>query len=519
MGQVLYDEYGDRKAKGGGLLRDAVGRNNPQLYNPNMTVAEVRTSYETKMRGAMTATSSFISDGGAPDDVARAAFSKMTGIDVQQLGAADLASVTDLAAKQLGSAKKGEIRDQLAMDILGGVTRMQPFNAEHKKAVDTFVTQQMPQVADMIVKGDDGAFSAIGSFVREHNYLPQNWNSALRELVMNGDAKNPAKQRAYALLAAIAKDNPTAYEASSFDKDMKERVAAFGRIVERTNDPVQATQFIATNFDLDHKESVQSLKAIVDNPSTQHPGEVQQLKLTDITDVFKKNNGFWRAPTDPTNEGQERLMMHAYQETYKDYRYAGKPPDLAKELAIAAVTKSWGPSTAFVGATAPARFMQNPPDNFYKQPILGMKPFEDQAREVISQELARRYPEDAKANAIQKGSDRLLGRRNDITTGLSKYDASNVEVYILPSVANGAKTNDEVRSGNPAPHYQVAYRDPRTGNITIADEAWQPNLARMRDEATEAQNSEITSAAERRKAGLDSKHPLSTSQRSSYPQP
>lgn len=495
MGQVLYEAYGNSPAKGGGLLRDAVGRNNPQFYNPGMTVGEVRQNYETKVHGAMAATSSFISEGGSNDEVARAAFSKMLGIPVEQLGAADLANVVTDAAKALGTMKKSEIKTQLGVDILNGDVRMQPFNKDHKSAVDDFVKNHLPQVADQLVQGDAGAFASVSSFVQQHSYLPQQWNGALRELVMNGNPQNPAKARAYTVLSSMMKDNPTAYEASGFDKDLTERVKLFQRITDRTNNPAQALQFISTEFDQEHKETVQSLKSVVDNPSQTHPGEVQQLKVSDIQDAFKKDNGLWRKPIEPQDSAQEELMLNAYKQTYKEYRYANKSPAAAKELAIADVKGSWGVSNAFVGKTEALRFMQNPPDKFYSQPILGIKPFEDQAREVVGQELARRFPADVKAEVVQKGADRLLGRRVDATTHTSKYDAANVEVQILPA----RTTNDEVRAGNSAPPYQVAYRDPRSGAWAIADDNWQPNLDRMRDEAAAAQGTQKIAAEKKRR--------------------
>ncbi len=501
MGQILYDEYGDKPAKGGGFLRDAVGRNNPQLYNPNMTVAQVRESYETKMGAAMAATQRYIGTSGSNDEVARAALSKMTGVDIQQLGAADLANIAGLATDKLGKMKKADIQEQLAIDIIGNVTRMQPYNKEHREAVDKFVSTRMPEVADQLVSGGTkeaedtsrAAFATVGGFVQKYNYLPQQWHGALRELVMNGDPKNAAKARAYATLDAMEKDNPTAYSAAGFQKDMTDRVKLFQQMTGRTNDPAQALQFIQTEFGQEHNETFQALKSVVDNHSTSHPGEVQQLKVSDITDALKKENSLWRKPAEPLDSLQEELMLRAYQQTYKEYRYAGRTKDGAQELAIADVTKSYGVSRAFVGKTEPAKFMQNPPDKFYAQPILGMKPFEDQAREVVAQEIARRYPADVKAMLEKRAQSRQQG--TEAISWPSEYDAANINIQILPSVANGAKTNDEVRNGNPAPPYQVSYRDPRDGKQKIADEAWQPNLARMREEANTAQNTEKIGAA------------------------
>jgi hypothetical protein len=221
---------------------------------------------------------------------------------------------------------------------------------------------------------------------------------------------------------------------------------------------------------------------------------VQKLKFTDITDMFKKDNNLWRAPIEPENSAQEELLMNAYKETYKQYRYSDRSPDAAKDMALSDLKRSWGISTAFVPITSAARFMQNPPDRFYKQPLLGMKPFEDQAREVVSQEMGRRFPSDVGELSKRQASNAILGRHTD-PGGVSPYDASKVEIQILPA----RTTNDEARSGNSDPHYQVAYRDPRDGKIVVADDKWQPNKDRMQAEEAVALRTERDAAEKKRK--------------------
>ena len=66
-------------------------------------------------------------------------------------------------------------------------------------------------------------------------------------------------------------------------------------------------------------------------------------------------------------------------------------------------------------------------------------------------------------------------------------------------MARGANINDEVRSGNSTPHYQVAYRDPHTGFVSIADDAWQPNKDRMQAESNSAMSAERVAAEKKRK--------------------
>lgn len=505
MGQLLYETYGDSKFANGQLKRDVVGRNNPSLYNPNMTVADVRANYENVVRGAMGATSGFVSEGGAPDDHAKAALSKMLGVDVQQLGAADLANISNAAAASIGKQTKADLKTQLGVDIFQGNVRMQPFNKEHQAAVDEIVKTQFPDVADKLLQSgppeaeaiSNQAFAQAGNFVRANSYIPHQWRDAVRELVMNGNAKNPAKVRAYNFLVEVQKHNPTAYEASGIDADVTKRVDLFARGMERTSNASQTLDFISREFSQEHKETRQALQKIVDSDSKQHPGEVQRLKFTDVTDMFKRDEGLWRAPIEPENSAQEELLMNGYKQLYKEYRYMDHSPDVSKDLALSDLKKSWGISVAFVGPTQAARFMQNPPDRFYAQPIVGMKPFEDQAREVVGQELARRFPADVQALA----SNRAYDQKNVGAGGLeatNRYDAASVEIQILPA----RSTNEEARKGSSSPHFQVAYRDPRTGQIAVANDNWQPNKDRMEAEANTAMQ-EHRAAVEAKRKRID----------------
>lgn len=512
MGQLLYEQYGDSKAKGGGLLRDVIGKANPGFYTPDMTVGEVRTNYENKVNAAMAATDKYVNkDAVTPDEVAKSALTKLTGVPIEQLGAADLAKLADAATKSMGKQTKADAKMQLGLSIFNGDVRMQPFNKEHKDAVDEIVKTQFPQVADDLVAsgptdGDrrSAAYATASKFAAEHSYLPHQWRDAMREAVMTGDPKSPAKAEAYARLSDIHKNNPTAYDASGFAKDVTDRLDMFERSVEQTGNPAQALGFISQEFSQERKEAKQALKATVDNPSTTHPGEVQRLKFADITDMFKKDNGLWRAPIEPENTAQEELLMNAYKQNYKERRLTDPniSPEATKLLALSDVKRSWGISVAFVPPTSAAKFMQNPPDRFYGQPLLGMKPFEDQAREVVSQDLARRFPSDVGTLTRKQASDAILHRHTD-PGAVSKYDALKVEVQILPSTAVGTKTNDEVRAGNSSPHYTVAYRDPRSGFITVADEKWQPNKDRMQAEEAVAAKTE-KAAAEKKRSAVDS---------------
>lgn len=507
MGQLLYDVYGDSKFGNGELKRVAVGKANPSLYNPDMAIADVRGKYEAVVNGAMTATRGFIDNSLTTDEAAKASLSKMTGVSIEQLGAGDLARVVDAATASLGRQTKADAKAQLGQAIFGGDVRMQPFNSEHKAAVDDYVKTNLPHVADDLVRnggptdpqGDaarSAAISQAGNFAREHSYLPHQWSGAMREAILTGDAKSPAKASAYAFLSDLQKNNLTAYDASGFTKDVTERLDLFMRGMERGSNPAQVLEFIGQEFSQDHKENKQALKSVVDNPSKQHPGEVQQLKITDITGVFKKDNGLWRAPIEPENSAQEELMMNAYRQNYKEIRYSNpdRSPAAAKDLALSDIKRSWGISTAFVSVTSAARFMQNPPDRFYNQPILGMKPFEEQARESVTEDLARRFPEDVGKFNKLAASDAILHRHRD-PGAVSAYDASKIEVQIIPSKT----TNDEIRSGSSTPSYQVAYRDPRNGYVVIANDKWQPNKDRMIEEATAAQQKEKAAAEQRRK--------------------
>ena len=500
MGTVLFETYGnsrfspDHKQYPNELIRDVVGRNNPSLYKPGMSVDEVRASYEAKMKSAMAQGEGAVTGStatAAPDEVIRAKLTAYMGFDVKHIGASDLNQAIGIAQKAIQAESKKKVDDDEGYALITGQIRMSPNDPEQKKRVNEFYRRVMRDRYDGFVRGDEEAVAKVHLDVKNMNYIPAPITEAARELVHSGtDGK--ARIHAFEFMSSIRKGNPTAFNSSSIEKETEDRLTQYEVNLAANMTPLEAVKRVDYQNSPEGKKERAALKSVLDGEK----GELQKLDPDLITAELSKGlvrNGIYVNRDGVEDKSIEARMMADARPAYEKWRLAEYPVEQAVKLAAADVARDWGPSVAFTPATKPARIMRFPPDRYYAQPATGMKPFEDQVRELVETSLAFQHPlspEERSALVAKPKPGRSItamtrAALSDTPERHSRYTADDVTI----TITEAPETKRDIERGEP-PRYIVNYRDPRTGAVVMAyggdgQAAWRPSVDRLHAEDRE----------------------------------
>lgn len=435
-------------------------KNNPSLYNGNMTVAQVLASYERKMAEGLDAVKSFVTADGVrtTDDAARERLSSLLGFKIENMGAAELKAMTDLAKSDLAKNGKKENDLELGRAAHAGEIRIDPFNSEQTKRLDKYAAET--GVPEAILQGRKEAFDVVRTVVKNANTIPQPYENAMREHILSSNASDPAKAMAYETLAGIMKDNPIAWTASRLPADVKSRVEKYSMMtqgMDSIRSPAEAIKHITNEYGADADANKRAAKELW---KANKEEEIKALTFSDVEKVVSKGLVFNAALFDPNNpaaDTRKRVLLDQYVDTYKSYREQGKSPEDAKIEALNEVKRAYGVSNVFRGWTERGEITRWPVEGKYS-PIDAKKPYawiEEQGRNLVNIAL------------IKKGYTDLA---NTGEIGSGKSPASPVEIRLVPT----QRTKDEWDAGK-LPSYNLMYRNPKTGKIELAVEAWYPN--------------------------------------------
>lgn len=462
MGDIVARVYPSRPELAAQILR-----NNPSLYNANTTAAQAVAGYENKMAGGMSAVKSYVTEGGvAPtEDIAKARASELLGIPIEHIDPAMMKAATDQAKSDLSKVNKQDNALMLGYAAHEGHTRIDPFSETQVKNLNKF--SETTGIQEGILRGDKRAFDAAVVVVTRNNVIPQPYENALRELVMSGNAKDPAKAQAYETLASIAMTNPVAWSASKLAGDIKGRVEKYIAMTKGSDSivsPAEALLHITAEHTPDGDGRAKAARELWKDHKS---AEIEALTLADVEKAV--SGGLWRNaalfdPADPAAGVRGRTLLDNYRNAYRGYREQGKPPADAKIEALNDVKRSFGVSNVLRGTFERGEITKYPVEKYYL-PVDAEKPFkwlEDQARALVETTL--------KTKGVLKDdqSDPALGRGSTV--------GERTEIRLVPTT----RTANEVGAGKP-PSYDLMYRNPKTGKIELAAEAWYPNQQDAQD--------------------------------------
>lgn len=489
MSTLLYEVYGDarwgpRSLYPGQLKRDVIARNNPSLYGPNMTVAQVRQRYETKMASALAQTDGATQGQPPTSDILKVRVREATGVDVQGLTFDDINKAVGLAQKQLSERTRKQADDQMYYGYVSGQLRMSPHDPEHKKIVDKGIRENHPEIYEGFVRGDNDAIATARQIVTNLNYVPRPFVEGAREMIHSTGAGVVERAKAYEFMASVSAQNKVAFDAASIDEDTAKRIRMYEANRERLGTK-GAVEFVDRYFSPEGQKRRAAVQASLEG----RKGELSKLTEADFTAKLSENHWLRGVLSDQNGVGSttagERFMLEA-KAAYRRWREDGADPETAKTQAINEVGQTWGTSTAFTGTVGRPRIMRHPPDKYYATTTLGMQPFETQAREIVQSDLNRRYPKEAKTKRVQTVPGMIGGARS-VVDDSPMHSAESADVRVISTV----ETEEDIKAGRP-PRYQVWYRDPKTGAPTLAyptpqSAMWAPNINRMQDEDQDAE--------------------------------
>lgn len=500
MGQLLYETYGNSRFSGGQyagqLVRDVVGRNNPSLYSSRMTVDQVRMSYERNIASAMKQADGVISEQGATaDQVVKDRLSKYLGVDVQNLGPSELNQAIGLAQKQLQESNKKKSEQEIGYGIWTGQTRGAPNDPTDQKSVDTMLRESMREHVDGFeaAKPEDMALAREG--VKNSNYIPKPYVERSRAQV-HGQGSSETRTAHFEFLANVSIENKVAYDAAKLDDETEKRVSLYISNKERLG-PKGAVEYVDKYYSPEGKQLREAVKRSLNGEK----GELVKLKTSDFTPHISE--GFLRNGllSNGLSSDRAELFLEDARDAYRQWREDGNTPTEAKRLAAIDVAKKWGASQTFASALSPTNIMRYPPDPYYNQKVLGMQPFENQAREIVDSELARRYPltkEDLEGRAAAKRAGGATAAQL-YSSDTAKYTSKDVQFEIVST----PETEQDSKDGK-TPRYQIIYRDPKDGAVRIAypndkSSLWTPNRQRMVDDDRRAELAGIAAEQARTK--------------------
>lgn len=441
-------------------LAAQVLRNNPSLYNGNMTADQVRASYEAKMTAALSATQNYVTgDVGTTDDAANARLSGAMGIPVSHMGVKGLKTALDLARQDLATQNKAQHSLLVGAAIHSGQVRIDPYDPESAKHLNKYA--ETTGIGEAIRQGNPAAFAAASAVVQKTNVIPQPYENAYREVIMAGGLSEQ-KSAAYASLAGIMRDNPVAWSASKLPHDVKERVEKYATRTSGMGSiwsPADAIKHIDAEYTVEGDAAKKAARELWKNDKE---AEIKALKFADVESAVSK--GLWRNAAmfdknSPTADVKKQVLMDQYESAYKSFREQGRAPDDAKVDALNQIKKAYGTSSVFRGVTERAELTAYPIEARYPE-IDAKNPYkwiEEQGWNIVKLALIKQGYTDYANNG-------------EIGTGNSL--ASRPEIRLVPT----RRTMDEWNSDKP-PSYDLMYRNPKTGKIELAMEAWYPNYA------------------------------------------
>lgn len=501
MGTILFEVYGNSRFGPGSmypgeLKRDVVARNNPGLYSPNMTVGDVKARYESKMANAMKMHSGVLSqDGVIGTEALRTRLQDVLGFDPEGLTHADLNKAIGIATKEAQRIVKDQKDKEEGYAYLSGQWRASPNDPEQQKKMDTYVRQYEPELYDGFVRGAPEAIARARTMVANTSYIPRPMTEAVREQVHSGAGATQQRSAAFEFAADILRSNQTAHNSAKYDEDTEKRIKLFEANRER-----MGTRGAIGYVDRYFSDAGKALRKAATS-TMNAKDEIKNLKASDFLGAVT-GAGFWLNGNVTDREGassvtaNEQFLSDA-RDAYRRWREDGNTPEEAKRFASEDLKRTWQPSMAFATSTGRVRVMRHAPDKYYAQPVTGMAGFEDQAREIVDADLARRYPGNTETMTVTD----QFGNKTEVPGGPGRTSAST-EIRVVAS----KETEEDIRAGRP-PRYQLWYRDPKTGAAVLAyqdpsSSLWQPNLDRMQDEDQDAELQDAE-AAQRRSRALD----------------
>jgi hypothetical protein len=450
MADVVNRTYASRPE-----LAAKVLANNPSLYKGNTSVRDVVQNYEVKMSGAMKSVDAHFTERHTTDDVAKGRMSELLGVTIEKIGANELMTAMNDARTAL--AKEGKLQAKLldGQSAHSGERRIDPYDTTEKKALNEYAATT--GIADAMLQGDEQGFAAARASIANANVIAQPYLHAARELVMNGDPANPAKAKAYAFLASVARDNTVAWDASQVPDAVKDRIKDFRAMTEGDDAIVSPAEAIK-RITFEHSPAGDSAKQAARELFKARRGhEEKQLTLGEVEAAVSK--GLWRngdffSTDSATNDIRKQVMFDNYKQSYSAYRMEGKDIETSKKRALQDIADNYKQTHLFRGMGR-AEITRYPAEARYPA-IDADDPYgwiEKQGRNLVLNDIRA------------KG---LLSQREG---GEGAFNTSNVEIRLVPT----AQTVRDFSVPMKLPAYDLMWRNPKTGLFELAQKDWRPN--------------------------------------------
>jgi hypothetical protein len=481
MGSVLNRVYGNRKLNGE-LWSDVVGRNNPSLYSPNMTVAQVLSSYENKVNNAIRVVDAKVLSGGDINSTnqARAAFALVVGHDVKELTPVELADYTAKAQTLAKSRAKETNQAEIAQALLSGARISDPHDPVQKEALNEHFKRT--NVVQGISSGDPETFTQLRSVVSTTNILPKVASNQLNDAITNekgGD--HPSRLNAFAFYSDLKAQNPVAYRASDVPEHVAKKVDDYRALVTTggfQNDPIGALKRVDL---MSTPEYIKTNRALADDIKT----EVNALKFGSLK---MANEGIFKL--DPGTFGGDDKSLHAviesqYREHYRVERASNRSAEDARIAAEAKVSETWGltQATGETGLFSRGKVMLLPPEKVY--PGIGVSEPHKWVAEQARHEIGRAFPSDGSRGKYDPETGAWSG-------GLGTQRAVDFRL-----VGDQQSLDDHAAKRDVS--YVLQYRDPVDGKVVTVPYRFSPNynVAKAKyEEEFRASHERARSAAE-----------------------
>jgi hypothetical protein len=429
-----------------------------------MTVGQVIANYEKKMAGAIEATRPYVTgDTVTTDQVARERMSQLLGIPVEKIGSAELAKALEMAQLDYAKMNKDAYKAANGQAIHDGLIRVDPYDKTATKDLHDYA--KTTGIADAILAGDERGFALARESVKNANVIAQPYLHAARTLIMDAGGDGPAKAKAYQYLADIASNNEVAWDASQVPDALKSRIHKYRALTEGDGAIVTPAEAIKA-ITAEHTPAGEAAKKAQQElfKANKHHEE-RSLNVGDVEAAISK--GMWRnadffsiSPSTKTsntnNDVLKQAMFNHYKQAYELYRVQGEETDTAKKLALKLVTDNYGVTNVFRGRFDRGEITRYAPEKKYPQ-IDAEHPFqwiEKEGRELVDQA--------AKAAGINLELD----PRNP---GKGKLEPN---IRLVPT----ATTDQDFRTPNVYPRYNLMYQNPKTNLWQLAMKDWRPNV-------------------------------------------
>jgi hypothetical protein len=436
-------------SKGPNFINTALS-NNPSMYKRGMTVGQVLANYERKMDGAMKSSEGYITGVNiASDAQARDVFTSMGLKGGQYIGARDAAEVFVKTNAEIGKTSAADAKLIRGVGILNKEIVSDPYDNDNQSAVNEVVAAN--NLSQGIASGDANAVVAAKFRVSAAGFIPLPDVNAFRA-AMNEGGPNPGKLMAYATLTDISTNDPVAYDASKIPEDERSRVKEYRAYTEVSGmSPADAVKRIDEARTPEGKARREAMAKQFEGKK----GEIEKLTFHDIQSSPKFDKSSFSTP-EAVSGAQQDLAVDAYRASYRYWRENGKDVDEAKSIAISELDRSWGTSTV----NGNQRFMQYPPEKYYK-PVGGTYDWmHEQAKNTVKSDLIERGI--IKNRTFYKAFS--MAPVNEANEEMDK-----LEVFFRPT----PETASDIRSGKP-PRYELWFRKPNGTTDVIGSRFFTP---------------------------------------------